>query len=215
MTRTLTALAQLIELLAEKGLTSTPDLVARTGYTDRAIRKAKAELECRNQSAAGTRVPEPECRSGTPVPQTEPECRNQSAASRAYIESPSEIDSYQEVKIIPLAPKPTAQAKPDTRKRGSRLDPDWKLPAEWRTWAKTNFPAVSDEQITAQADNFRDFWIAKPGAQACKLDWQATWRMWCRRGLVLGTIRQPQHTGQYTGSRIDKFAHIWEDQVAS
>lgn len=28
---------------------------------------------------------------------------------------------------------------------------------------------------------FRDHWIAKPGADALKLDWSATWRNWCRR----------------------------------
>lgn len=133
----------------------------------------------------------------------------------AHKESLSGIDSNVEVKIIPLAPKGGAKPKSENRNRGSRLDPDWTLPDDWRTWARTNFPAVTDEQITTQAENFRDFWISKPGAQACKLDWQATWRMWCRKGLVLGSIRQPQHTGQYTGKTFDKFAHIWEDQVAS
>jgi hypothetical protein len=29
--------------------------------------------------------------------------------------------------------------------------------------------------------NFRDYWTAKSGAQATKLDWQATWRQWARK----------------------------------
>lgn len=100
-----TALAQLIAIHMANGMTSTKDLCAETGYSDRAIRKAKAELECRNYSAArhpGAASP------GTIVPQPEPECRltrNYSAApprARAYKESPSEI--VLEDSIPPLAP---------------------------------------------------------------------------------------------------------------
>ena len=29
--------------------------------------------------------------------------------------------------------------------------------------------------------NFRDFWHAKAGKDAAKIDWDATWRGWCRR----------------------------------
>lgn len=28
---------------------------------------------------------------------------------------------------------------------------------------------------------FRDYWRAKGGASARKLDWDATWRNWCRK----------------------------------
>lgn len=65
-----TALAQLVELYAEcRGVTSTKELAELTGYTDRAIRKAKAELECRNQSSGRNQG------SGTRVPKAEPQCR--------------------------------------------------------------------------------------------------------------------------------------------
>lgn len=83
----LTALAQLVDMYAKhEGVTSTKALADLTGYSERAIRKAKAELECRNYSSAGTRVPAPECR-------PEPECRHPGAAPRAHAntESPSEI----------------------------------------------------------------------------------------------------------------------------
>jgi hypothetical protein len=68
-------------------------------------------------------------------------------------------------------------------------------------WARTNFPASTDAQVFDQAAQFRDYWIAKPGAQACKLDWEATWRNWCRKGLsAAGTVRKPQYTGSYRQS---------------
>lgn len=100
----ITALAQLVALYAEcRGVTLTAELVAATGYTERAIRKAKAELGCRNQGAAGTRVPEPQCRPRNQGAVSEPQCRNQGAdsASRthAHIELPSEVlDTKKEVK---------------------------------------------------------------------------------------------------------------------
>ena len=40
---------------------------------------------------------------------------------------------------------------------------------------------LSPEQITEEAENFRDYWQAKPGKAGVKLDWQATWRTWVRR----------------------------------
>lgn len=37
---------------------------------------------------------------------------------------------------------------------------------------------LDPQQVAAQ---FRDFWHAKAGKDAVKLDWPATWRGWCRR----------------------------------
>ena len=39
-----------------------------------------------------------------------------------------------------------------------------------------SYPALTDEDVRLQADNFRDFWIALPGAKGLKLDWEATGR---------------------------------------
>lgn len=85
-----TALAQLVAIHMANGITSTKALSDETGYSDRAIRKAKAELECRNYSSARNQSA---AHPGTIVPQAEPECRNQSAAprARAYKEFPSGI----------------------------------------------------------------------------------------------------------------------------
>lgn len=37
--------------------------------------------------------------------------------------------------------------------------------------------------------NFRDYWTAKSGANATKLDWQATWRQWARKADRPGVSR--------------------------
>lgn len=84
--RRLSALAQLIAKYAQEGVTSTAELARLTQYSERAIRKAKAELECR---------PEPECRHQGAATRNQgaanpaPECRPAPTDSRARIDSPS------------------------------------------------------------------------------------------------------------------------------
>jgi len=63
------------------------------------------------------------------------------------------------------------------RTRGSRLSADWVLPKEWADWAKQERP---DLDLRSVGEQFRDYWSAKAGSGATKLDWQATWRNWVR-----------------------------------
>lgn len=52
------------------------------------------------------------------------------------------------------------------------------LPEEWRAYCEEN---RKDLKPDAVFEDFRDYWIAKPGAAALKLDWAATWRTWVRK----------------------------------
>ena len=61
--------------------------------------------------------------------------------------------------------------------RGSRLANDWVLPVEWENWAKKERPELDAKQVFEQ---FKDYWCAKAGKDAIKLDWTATWRNWVR-----------------------------------
>lgn len=63
--------------------------------------------------------------------------------------------------------------------RGSRIAPDWKPDAEDVQYAKGK--GFSESQIARIAEDFHDYWLAKPGKDAIKLDWRATWRTWVRR----------------------------------
>lgn len=63
------------------------------------------------------------------------------------------------------------------RTKGSRLSADWVLPKEWANWAKHERP---DLDLRSVGEQFRDYWSAKAGSGATKLDWQATWRNWVR-----------------------------------
>lgn len=78
----------------------------------------------------------------------------------------------EEIKNIEETP-PSRSAKT----AGSRLDVNWVLPPEWQEWAEKERP---DLDIGTTAYGFRDFWIAKPGKDGRKADWQATWRNWVR-----------------------------------
>jgi len=61
------------------------------------------------------------------------------------------------------------------QKRGTRLPADF-LPDE----AGQELALSLGLNPQATLDHFRDFWTSKPGQGGVKLDWQATWRNWCR-----------------------------------
>jgi uncharacterized protein YdaU (DUF1376 family) len=61
--------------------------------------------------------------------------------------------------------------------RGSRLSPDFGLPDEWGEFCEKERPDLEPRKVF---EGFRDYWIAKSGQQAVKLDWFATWRNWVR-----------------------------------
>ena len=83
----------------------------------------------------------------------------------------------------PQAALPPATASP--AKTGTRLPEDWTLPSEWRDWAIESRPDLDAEAV---ADSFRDFWVAKPGKDGRKADWQATWRNWVRNQKTAGSL---------------------------
>ena len=80
---------------------------------------------------------------------------------------------------------PPQQAPAAPTKTGTRLPEDWTLPNEWRDWAIEARPDIDAETV---ADSFRDFWVAKPGKDGRKADWQATWRNWVRNQKTAGSL---------------------------
>ena len=73
----------------------------------------------------------------------------------------------------------TTNHKPivERSQRGSRLATNWVLPDDWEYWANKERPDLNAKRV---AEQFRDFWCAKPGKDGVKLDWFATWRNWVR-----------------------------------
>jgi len=73
-----------------------------------------------------------------------------------------------------------SEVKKSVRSRATRLAPDWVLPEDLKAWAMEAYNLTSVQVIRIAAD-FKDYWIAASGANACKLDWPATFRRWIRK----------------------------------
>lgn len=73
---------------------------------------------------------------------------------------------------------PTVAGAPGRGRRASRLpqtfEPDWGFAAG------LGFEAAD---AALEFDKFRDYWTAKSGRNATKLDWAATWRNWMRNAV--------------------------------
>lgn len=67
------------------------------------------------------------------------------------------------------------------RGRATRLPRDWKPTAEQTRWAAREMGGIEPTRVDRIAESFRDYWVAKPGRDGTKLDWDATWRNWIRR----------------------------------
>lgn len=70
-------------------------------------------------------------------------------------------------------PKATATRRKST---ASRIPTDFKLTEERQAYAANQ--GIDPAKTHA---NFVDYWTAAAGQNARKYDWEATWRMWCRR----------------------------------
>ncbi len=81
-------------------------------------------------------------------------------------------------------PADAADAAHPPPKRAQRLPEGWKLPQAWGQWALTEYPAWTPEVVRTEAERFADHWHAKAGKDGVKLDWQATWRNWCRSDIA-------------------------------
>lgn len=75
----------------------------------------------------------------------------------------------------PEGPSPAVRPP---RRRGTRLPEDFAVTPEMVAWARENAPDVDGRIETAQ---FCDYWWAKSGQTATKLDWVRTWQTWMRK----------------------------------
>lgn len=87
---------------------------------------------------------------------------------------------------LPLTPDPPSPSKapsePSSRrasraatKRGTRIPDDFQATPAMVEWARANVPEVDGRRET---EKFINYWRAKSGKDATKLDWVATWRNW-------------------------------------
>lgn len=87
-----------------------------------------------------------------------------------------------------------------SKKRGTRLSPEWSLLPEWRQWAKDN--GLSGGDIDDEAGKFRDWFISAPGSRGVKADWEATWRNWVRKAVQDRAGKRRGGNGDLTNSAL-------------
>lgn len=110
-----------------------------------------------------------------------------------------------------LAPTPSpSAAQPSRTPKATRLPADWVLPTDWLNWALSERPDWTPSYAERVADQFRDYWCAKAGANARKVSWEATWRNWVRREKSIGqpaTNSRPSFAQQRAQAEIDDFVN--------
>ena len=111
-------------------------------------------------------------------------------------------DTEKKTDVIREEGKETEAKASVAKKRGSRLPDDWFLPRSWGQWAVDE--GYAQDVIRTEADNFRDYWRARAGPTASKLDWEATWRIWMRKTPKMKGQRNGQ--GAAFGAAIHQLA---------
>lgn len=72
-----------------------------------------------------------------------------------------------------------------------------RLPEDWTPEPETEIP---DDVAARERPRFADYWRAQPGAKGRKLDWQATWRNWCRRSMETRPNANPTRPNRFDAS---------------
>lgn len=111
-------------------------------------------------------------------------------------QEPKEEEGEREPQAAPTRPRKNGSSEP----RASRIPADMTLTPELRTIAVKE--GLDPERTFAQ---FHDHWQAAAGKNAKKLDWNAAFRVWCRRDADDG--KKFKHKPP-EDPRAEEFAHV-------
>lgn len=84
--------------------------------------------------------------------------------------------------------EPSGESSGGARKRGTRIPNPFVVTAEMRKWAAQRCPHVD---VDASTELFVNYWRAKAGRDATKLDWELTWHNWLIRDQSDAAERKP------------------------
>lgn len=100
------------------------------------------------------------------------------AKQPALIDSTPPEDGVQlPIEIEEQAPKPQKKAK--RVGRSTTIPEDWTPNEKCLTYAREHYPSMP---VSTEAENFRDYYLST-GTK--RIDWDATWRTWCRKGNII------------------------------
>jgi hypothetical protein len=93
---------------------------------------------------------------------------------RIDVQSHRDRDRDRDSIEIESEPKTTLPLQ-EKNKRGSRIDANFRVTEEMRSWATLKFPTYD---IDAETEKFVNYWLGASGRNAVKMNWEATWRNW-------------------------------------
>lgn len=88
-------------------------------------------------------------------------------------------------------------------KRGTRLPEPFIVTDEMRTWAHERCP---DADLDLETEKFVNYWSAKAGRDAIKLDWRRTWQNWLLRADEFRRNNRSDTNGNYRSTSRDRLA---------
>lgn len=191
-----TPTAKLIAILEAAGVTSSAEIADLIGVKVRAVQAARKRTTMRATECGAPQCAHHNAQTHQDAPKNAPQCVS---APRARIDNNKLTnleDNPVSSEVSEVGKKSQKPPKRNASPRGARLQPDWSLPDAWREWTRINFAHASPELVATEADKFRDYWIAKSGQQAAKLDWEATWRNWCRTAFSAKPSAHPINVGR-------------------
>jgi hypothetical protein len=107
--------------------------------------------------------------------------------SRDVTKEEKERKKEEKDKIGERASAPASQPRQRVEKpKATRLPTDWQVSPELRAWAKAK--GISDRDIDAQAERFRDHWHASSTDTSLKVSWDAAYRTWMGRAIEMGHV---------------------------
>ena len=118
--------------------------------------------------------------------------RHREKAKQLELQQVNERNALRNGTVTPPDKNRTEENRED-KTRGTRLDPSARLDDKYRE-AALAIKAIDDDELQRVFDDFRDYWIAAPGAKGVKLDWLATWRMWVRRQKTTAALTVKKNT---------------------
>jgi len=102
--------------------------------------------------------------------------------------------------------------------RAARLPNDWACPPDWIEWA-VDLRQWHPSDAEAEAEIFANYWQAKGGKDACKLDWRKTWQNWVRSSRrpdgdyrPIGGVYDNREYMQRTAALYDRLGRTTEAQ---
>jgi hypothetical protein len=142
---------------------------------------------------------------GEPISEPQPEpfadpLHTTSAISQGEGRVVTEVSRDAPLSLLPNPDSPLRAAasgggaREGARKRGTRLPDDFAITDELKAWFAENCRGVDGPRET---EKFRNYWRAKTGKDATKIDWPATWRNWM---LTAAERAGPSARGPFTGA---------------